>query len=80
MAPRAKRKAILTEYCAVTEHKPSYARKLLNGNRKYRIRKARGKNFLSDSAAVFSLSNWSRHPVKMVQSQPFFGTIRLRAR
>ena len=29
LAPRAKRKAILTEYCAVTEHKPSYARKLL---------------------------------------------------
>ncbi len=49
LAPRAKRKAILIEYCTVTGHKPSYARKLLNGNRKYRVRKARGNTYTAEA-------------------------------
>ena len=41
-ASRAKRRAILDEFCSVAGLKPAYARKLLNGNRKYRVRNSIG--------------------------------------
>ena len=49
LAPRAKRRAILDEFCAVTGLKPAYARKLLNGNRKYRDHKGRASTYTDDT-------------------------------